>query len=189
MSNKKKPKPQAAPEQEQPEKPEVPEEQAETKEEPDPVAQLEDVIKKLENDLKNAKNDAALAYANADNMQKRIAKQAEQDRKYRFQSAALELLPILDSMNLALSHTPDNPEAQTFAKGFEMIRTQLEQVLEKEGVKEIELLGKPFDANYAQALMTEKVDGTEPGTVTQVLQKGYMLKDRMLRPAMVKVSE
>lgn len=186
MSKKTKPRPEAE------EKPEADKEEAQEikeEEQPDPIAQLEDVIQKLENDLKNAKNDAALAYANADNMQKRLAKQAQQDKKYRFQNAALELLPILDSMNLALSHTPNDPEAKTFAKGFEMIRTQLEQVLEKEGVKEIELLGKPFDANYAQAIMTEKVDGTEPGIVTEVLQKGYMLKDRMLRPAMVKVSE
>ena len=147
------------------------------------------MVRKLEDDLKAAKNDVALAYANADNMQKRLKKQAEIDKKYRFQGAALELLPILDQMNLALSHTPETEEAQTFAKGFEMIRNQLEQVLEKEGVKEIDLIGKPYDSANAQAVMTEKADGTEPGIVTQVLQKGYMLKDRILRPAMVKVSE
>ena len=62
-------------------------------------------------------------------------------------------------------------------------------ILEKEGVKEIEALNKPFDHNYHQALMQEPVEGVESGIVVEVLQKGYMLKDRVLRAALVKVSE
>ena len=70
-----------------------------------------------------------------------------------------------------------------------MIYGQLKMALEKEGVKEIEAEGQPFDANWHQALMTEHQDGVEAGMVLQVLQKGYKLKDRILRAAMVKVSE
>ena len=70
-----------------------------------------------------------------------------------------------------------------------MIYSQLKGALEREGVTEIEAEGKPFDANWHQALMTEHVDGTEAGIVLQVLQKGYKLKDRILRAAMVKVSD
>ena len=62
-------------------------------------------------------------------------------------------------------------------------------ILEKEGVKEIEALNNPFDHNYHQALMQEPVEGVESGIVVEVLQKGYMLKDRVLRAALVKVSE
>lgn len=91
-------------------------------------------------------------------------------------------------MNLALANAPESEETKNFVKGFEMIRTKLEEVLDKEGVTEIDAEGKPFDAATMQAVMQEPADGVEPGTVTQVLQKGYMLKDRMLRPAMVKVS-
>ena len=70
-----------------------------------------------------------------------------------------------------------------------MIYTQLKQVLEKEGVVEIQALNQTFDPNYHNALMQEKVEGVESGTVIEVLQKGYMLKDRVLRASLVKVSE
>lgn len=196
MSKQKKPQPETKPEPEvkEPEEAKVteaPEDTTAEQETPetDPAAELQSIIEKLENDLKEAKTDVARAYADADNTRKRLTKQAENDRKYRFQQAALELLPVLDSMNLALSAAPETEETKNFVQGFQMIRTQLENVLDKEGVKEVDALGKPFDSNTMQALMQEKAEGVEPGTVTQVLQKGYMLKDRILRPAMVKVSE
>jgi molecular chaperone GrpE len=92
-------------------------------------------------------------------------------------------------MTMALAAKPEGEEAANFVKGFEMIRSQLENALSNEGVKEIEALNRPFDANTMQALMTEAKEGVEPGIVLEVLQKGYMLKDRLLRPALVKVSE
>ena len=101
----------------------------------------------------------------------------------------MELLPILDNLNRALDNAPDSEETANFVKGFEMIRTQFLNALSKEGVQEIEALNKPFDAARMQALMTEKKEGVEPGTVLEVLQNGYTLKDRVLRPALVKVSE
>ena len=70
-----------------------------------------------------------------------------------------------------------------------MVFRQLTQALKKEGVEEIEALDQEFDPNWMQALMTEQVEGVEPGRVTAVLQKGYKIKDRLLRAAMVKVSE
>lgn len=158
-------------------------------EEVDPVADLQKQVEELNKELAEAKNDVARAYADTDNTRKRLLKDAENVKKYRFQSAAQELLPILDNMEMALSHQPENEEAKNFAKGFEMIKTQLVNALVNEGVKEIDALNKAFDANQMQALMTEKVEGVKPGQVVEVLQKGYMLKDRLLRPALVKVSE
>ena len=70
-----------------------------------------------------------------------------------------------------------------------MIRDQIWQALKDEGISEIDALGKPFDGNFHHAIMKEKVEGKEPGTVIEVLQKGYMLKDRILRAALVKVAE
>ena len=70
-----------------------------------------------------------------------------------------------------------------------MIHQQLVQVLTNEGIQEIEAMGKPFDHNTMQALMQEAQEGVEAGIVLEVMQKGYMLKDRILRPALVKVSE
>jgi molecular chaperone GrpE len=90
---------------------------------------------------------------------------------------------------MALNTPSDNPELTNYVKGFEMIYQQMQKVLENEGVKEIEAEGKPFDHNTMQALMQEKAEDMESGMVIEVLQTGYMLKDRTLRPALVKVSE
>ncbi len=157
--------------------------------EKDPIEALNEEIEALQAQLTQTKTDLLRAYADTDNTRKRLVKEAETVKKYRFQSAALELLPILDNLNRALSVKPENPELANYVRGFEMIQTQLENALKNEGVQEIEALNQPFDANFMQALSMEKVEGMDPGIVTEVLQKGYKLKDRLLRPALVKVSE
>ncbi len=148
----------------------------------------EEIIEDLKEQLNKAKNDFARAYADTENMKKRLQKEADNAKKYRFQQAGLELLPILDSMALALNVQTENEEVLNYVKGFEMIQSKLVQVMEREGIKEIEALNKPFDHSTMQALMQEEVEGVESGIVIEVLQKGYMLKDRILRPALVKVS-
>ncbi len=165
---------------------ELEEEQEATEEtQPDP----QEVIAELQEQLKKAKNDIARAYADTENIKKRLKKEADSAKKYRFQQAGLEMLPILDNMKMALNTPSDNPELTNYVKGFEMIYQQMQRVLENEGVKEIEAEGKPFDHNTMQALMQEKAEDMESGMVIEVLQTGYMLKDRILRPALVKVSE
>ena len=149
----------------------------------------EEIIQGLLVQLDKAKNDVARAYADTENMKKRLQKEADTAKKYRFQQAGLEILPILDSMELALKVESEDEAIKNYVKGFEMIHKQLVGVLENEGVKPIEALNKPFDNNTMQALMQEAKEGVEPGIVIDVLQKGYMLKDRILRPALVKVSE
>lgn len=149
----------------------------------------EEIIQGLLVQLDKAKNDVARAYADTENMKKRLQKEADTAKKYRFQQAGLEILPILDSMELALKVESEDEAIKNYVKGFEMIHKQLVGVLENEGVKPIEALNKPFDHNTMQALMQEAKEGVEPGIVIEVLQKGYMLKDRILRPALVKVSE
>lgn len=149
----------------------------------------EEVIASLQEEMARLKNDVARAYADTENMKKRLQKEADTAKKYRFQQAGLELLPILDNMGMALNVQSESEELKNYVKGFEMIYQQLQRVLENEGVKEIEADGKPFDHNTMQALMQEKQEGVEAGIVLEVMQKGYMLKDRILRPALVKVSE
>lgn len=155
----------------------------------DPIEEMKKEIESLQSQLAESKNDQLRAYADADNTRKRLLREAEQVKKYRFQSAALELLPILDNLNRALATKPDIPEVENFVRGFEMIQTQFVNALANEGVTEIEALDKPFDANFMQALATEHKDGVKPDMVIEVLQKGYKLKDRILRPALVKVSD
>lgn len=149
----------------------------------------EEVIASLQEEMARLKNDVARAYADTENMKKRLQKEADTAKKYRFQQAGLELLPILDNMGMALNVQSESEELKNYVKGFEMIYQQLQRVLENEGVKEIEADGKPFDHNTMQALMQEKQEDVEAGIVLEVMQKGYMLKDRILRPALVKVSE
>ncbi|MFR7639703.1 MAG: nucleotide exchange factor GrpE [Allobaculum sp.] len=155
----------------------------------DPIDSLNKEIDSLQQELADSKNALLRAYADTDNTRKRLLRETEQAKKYRFQSAALELLPILDNLNRALDVEPSNPEMENFLKGFDMIRTQFINALTNEGVTEINAESQPFDPNLMQALQTEKKEGVEPGQVIEVLQKGYKLKDRLLRPALVKVSE
>ena len=155
----------------------------------DKVAELEKKISKLEEEVAKQKNAYFKAYADTENLRKRLQSEAETTRKYRIQSFALEVLPVLDSMERALAVQSDDENIKNYVKGFEMIHDQLVAVLEKEGVKEIDALNQPFDHNVHQALMQEPVEGVESGIVVEVLQKGYMLKDRVLRAALVKVSE
>lgn len=153
------------------------------------IQELEEEIIKLQEELAASKNAYFKAYADADNMKKRLQAEADNVRKYRIQSFASEVLPVLDSLERALDVKVEDQNIKNYVKGFEMIYTQLKAILEKEGVTEIEALNQPFDPNYHNALMQEAKEGVESGIVIEVLQKGYMLKDRVLRATLVKVSE
>lgn len=144
---------------------------------------------KLKEELAVSKNAYFKAYADTENLKKRLQSEAESTRKYRIQSFASEVLPVLDNLERALDVKVDDENIKNYAKGFEMIHSQLIHILKNEGVEEIDALNKPFDANYHNALMQEAKEGVESGIVIEVLQKGYMLKDRVLRAALVKVSE
>ena len=154
---------------------------------------IEDINEESEVDLlrkevDKLKNDYARAYADTENLKKRLMNEAEQTRKYRIQSFAKEIVPVIDNLERALK-VEVNENNQALLKGVQMVYDQLINALKQEGVEEVDCLNKPFDANFAQAIMMEKVEGVESGVVIEVLQKGYVLKDRILRPAMVKVSE
>ena len=153
------------------------------------IEELETEIVKLKEEVAANKNAYFKAYADTENLKKRLQVESENVRKYRIQSFAMEILPVLDNLERALDVKVDDQNVKNYAKGFEMIYQQLVSILEKEGVKEIEALDKPFDPNYHQALMQEPKEGVESGMVIEVLQKGYMLKDRVLRATLVKVSE
>lgn len=153
------------------------------------IDDLEEEIIRLQEELATSKNAYFKAYADAENLKKRLQGEAENVRKYRIQSFALEVLPIIDNLERALNIQSDDESLKNYVKGFEMIYQQLLSILEKEGVKEIDALHQPFDPNVHQALMQETKEGVESGVVLEVLQKGYMLKDRVLRATLVKVSE
>jgi molecular chaperone GrpE len=148
----------------------------------------ESIEDKLKKQIEDLKNDYARAYADTENLRKRLTNEAEQARKYRIQSFAKEILPVIDNLERALSIEVCEAD-ESFKKGVQMTYDQLLNALKNEGVEVIDCLNKPFDPNFHQAIMQEKKEGVEKGLVIEVLQKGYLLKDRILRPAMVKVSE
>lgn len=150
---------------------------------------LQTEIEALKKELEVTKNAYYKAYADTENTKRRLQQDFERSNKYKLQSFGLDVLPVLDNLERALACQSDNEEVKNYAKGFEMIHKQLIELLEKEGIKEIDALDKPFDPNFHHAIMQEAKEGVESGMIIEVLQKGYMLKDRILRPSLVKVSE
>lgn len=110
--------------------------------------------------------------------------------KYCNEELVLDMLPIIDNLEQAIKMDDNNleDEVSKFLQGFKMIYGNLITVFEKYDIKPIDGVNKPFDPTYHQAVIQEKVD-TESGMVLDVLRKGYILKDKVIRPAMVKVSE
>lgn len=148
---------------------------------------LQNEIDELKSEVDRLKNAYAKAYADTENVKKRLQNEADTNKKYRIQSFAKGILPAIDNLERAIAASDDS-ESQ-LNKGVEMIYNQLIKSLKDEGVEEIDCLNKKFDPNFEQSIMVEKKEGVEPGVVIEVLQKGYMLKDRVLRAAMVKISE
>lgn len=144
-----------------------------------------DTLKKNGQDLNNR---WLRTQADFDNFRKRTIKEKADARKYRSQDLVTDLLEPLDNFKRALSVDTATEEGTSLKKGMEMVMKKLEEALKKEGVEEIESLGKPFDPKVHQAVMQEKSEDHDPGLVIQVLQAGYLLNGRVIRPAMVKVS-
>jgi molecular chaperone GrpE len=126
--------------------------------------------------------------AEFDNYRKRIDRERRDLSEFAAADVLLELLPILDNFERALQ-APAPPDADAFRKGIELIHRQVLDLLRKRGVKPIEALGSDFNPNFHQAVIHEASDRHREGEVMQELQRGYMLGDRLLRPAMVKVAK
>ncbi len=147
----------------------------------------EEYKKKLQElEEKNLRTQAELI-----NYRRRKEEETTRLLKYANEDLAKELLPIVDNFERAINMDDDNleDEVSKFLEGFKMIYCHLVSALENYDVKAIDGANKPFDPTYHQAVLTEHIDGVEPGMVVEVLQKGYLLKDKVIRPAMVKVSE
>ena len=144
-------------------------------------------IEDLKQQLGEEKDKSLRIQAEMINFRKRKEDEVANMYKYANEDILKKLLGVIDNFERALAM--ENEENKEFLKGFHMIYTSVLKIMEENEVKEIEALNVPFDPNVHQAVMTEKVEGTEPGMVIQVLQKGYKYKERVLRPSMVKVSE
>ena len=127
--------------------------------------------------------------AEYDNFRKRTQREKEASLKYKSQDVIEEILPVMDNFERALQVEAHDEASKNIIQGIEMIYRQLHTVLENQGVTEIKTVGEAFDPNLHQAIAQVDEEGFESGQVTETLQKGYQLKDRVIRPAMVKVNE
>lgn len=125
------------------------------------------------------------------NYRKRLEEEHIRSLKFSNEDLIKEILPVIDNFERAIDMEEDNLDDETakFLSGFKMMYCTLLGVLKKYDVIEIDGINKPFDANYHEAVITELRDKVEPGMVLEVMQKGYILKGKVIRPAMVKVSE
>ncbi|WP_407673413.1 nucleotide exchange factor GrpE [Paenibacillus silvisoli] len=128
------------------------------------------------------------AQADFDNFRRRTMKEKEELAQYASMKLIGQLLPVVDNFGRALEAGKNGGDVESFSKGVDMIFRQLEQVLEAEGLKAMEAVGQPFNPDFHQAIMQVESDEHEEGIVVEEVQKGYILKDKVLRPAMVKVS-
>ncbi|THF75051.1 nucleotide exchange factor GrpE [Cohnella fermenti] len=128
------------------------------------------------------------AQADFDNYRRRTLKEKEELAQYASSKLIGSLLPVIDNFGRALATSGDSVDVQSFSKGVDMIYRQLWQVLEGEGLKEMDAVGQPFDPEFHQAIMQVESEEYAEGTVVEVVQSGYILKDKVIRPAMVKVS-
>lgn len=126
--------------------------------------------------------------ADFDNYRKRTQKEKVELIKYASERLVEELLPVLDNFDRAVSSAKVNPDFTSFSQGVEMILRQMQTALSKEGLKVMEVVGQPFDPNLHEAVLRVASEEHPENTVVEELQKGYYLKDKVLRPGMVKVS-
>lgn len=148
------------------------------------IAKLKEQNKKLEQDVLVAKADLV-------NYRKRKDEEVVRLLKFCNEDLIKQLLSVLDNFERAIKLDDNNldDEVSKFLEGFKMIYCNMQNIMGGFEVKAIDGANKPFDPVYHNAIMMEKVEGMESGMVIEVLQKGYIYKDKVIRPAMVKVSE
>lgn len=147
-------------------------------------------VTKLKEDFDQLEDRYLRVQAELANIQKRNTKERQDAAKYRSQSLATELLPVMDSLEKALEIEVDDEKAVNLKKGVEMVYSLMLEALKKEGVEVVDPLNEPFDPNFHMAIQVQDLEeGQTADTVVSVMQKGYRLNDRILRPAMVVVAQ
>ncbi len=146
-------------------------------------------IETLKEQLKEEENKYFRILADYDNFKRRSVLDKEALEKYKSQSVLTNVIPVLDNFERALSVQAETEEAKSMMEGMDMIYRSLVDALKSEGLTEIEAQDQEFDPNFHQAVMTDHDADKASGIVLEEMQKGYSLKDRVLRPSMVKVNE
>jgi molecular chaperone GrpE len=170
---------------------------SQTVEPPEEIKPTEDPLKEMEEKIESLKKEAAEKHdqllrvaAEFENYKKRNAREMNDFRKFANESFAKAMLPVVDSLDLAIASASNDKQANSsVVEGVTMTLNEIYKVFEQFGVRPIESIGKTFDPVYHQAMMQEETEAYPENTVSRELQKGYLLHDRLLRPAMVVVSK
>lgn len=168
---------------------------------PDPVIEAEaaaelpevDPFARLQDELEDARQQILYAQAETQNVRRRLEKDAQDARAYAATNFARDILSVADNLGRALETIPaamrEDEASKPLVTGLEATQRELSAVFERNGIKRIESLGQPLDPNRHQAMIELPSADAAPGTILQELQPGYMIKDRLLRPAMVAVAK
>ena len=146
-------------------------------------------LESLKHQAQESLDKALRAQAELDNVRKRSLRDVENAHKYALDKFANGLLPVIDSLELGIDAADSEEEQNTLKEGMNLTLKMFRDVMEKHGVKEIESEGEKFDPEKHEAVSMQEIEGSESGAVIAVLQKGYALNGRLIRPAMVVVAK
>ena len=154
----------------------------------------EDINKELEAKIEDLRDQLMRSLADSENLRKRTLKEIEHSKKYSHISFVRDLVSLFDNLQRALDTVPDDKSKlsepiKNLIVGLELVNKEIINTFEKHNLKQIEPLGEKFDYNFHQAMFEVPTDEKEPGIVVEVSQKGYLLYDRLVRPAMVGISK
>ena len=151
-----------------------------------------EAIASLKSDLEAAKQDVLYAKAETQNVRRRMEKDVADARNYAATGFARDILSVSDNLDRAIASIPEelrgDEKMKGFVTGIEATQRELAKVFLQNGITRIAAMGLPLDPNQHQAMLEIPTNDEEPGTVVQEMQPGYMIKDRLLRPAMVGVA-
>ncbi|MEE1876438.1 nucleotide exchange factor GrpE [Altererythrobacter litoralis] len=154
---------------------------------------LDKALDRLREDLEVAKQEVLYAKAETQNVRRRMEKDIQDARAYAATGFARDMLSVLDNLERATAAIPaelrEDDKMKALVTGIDATLRELEKVFGQHGISRIASVGLPLDPNQHQAMMEIPSDGHAPGTVVQEMQSGYMIRDRLLRPAMVAVAK
>lgn len=165
------------------------EEESASKRKKSRLSDLEEDLAKKEEEIKELNDNVLRAHAEFENFKKRVTKEKSDLLKYANEEIAKEMLRTIDNLEMALDHAREDNQSESIKEGIEIILKQLLQSLERFGVKGFNAVGERFDPTKHEAVVQVESAEHEPDTVVAESQKGYFLRDRLLRPALVTVSK
>ena len=146
-------------------------------------------IKELETQVQELKDSLLRKAAEFENYKRRTENEQMNLLKYAAENFIVKLLPIVDDFERSLQHIDDAQDKEAIKQGIKLVYDKLMKILDEQGVKKIDAVGKPFDVEFHEALMQRKDDSVEPHTVLDEVEKGYLYKDKVIRHSKVVVSE